>query len=155
MWCLVRDLTQTEFPQGTAGLVERFESGFLESSVDDLIKFMKEHPNENTTFAILDERSMRDKTVAIHSLGFEMPDDVPEGEWDEEKAIESWKIYYRVPFASAAHVAMSLENQAYSFIQHWGFTGKKDNFVDEEGVLQLPSLEMKDFDMLDDEGWPA
>lgn len=155
MWTLVRDPAQSEFSQGTTGLVEPFDSGFVGCSSDDLIKFMKEHPNENTTFAILDERSTRDKTVAIHSLDFEMPDDVPEGEWDEARAIESWKIYYRVSFATAAYVAMTLEHQPYPSIKQWGFTGQKDEFVDEEGVLQLPSVPLKEFDMLDDEGWPA
>lgn len=33
-----------------------------------------------------------------------------------------------------------------------GFSGKSDEHVDAEGVLRLPSLKMKDFDFLDDEG---
>ncbi|RDL31424.1 uncharacterized protein BP5553_09633 [Venustampulla echinocandica] len=159
IWSLVRDPSQTEFDEGTVGPLDPVETGFLESSVDNLVKFMEGLPEEdetivNDTLVILDGRSTRDKTVLIHHSVYEMPDDVEDGEWVDEKAIKSWK-HWRVPFTSAAYLAMYLENNAYDFVKSWGFTAKKDNFVDQEGVLRLPTLPMKEFDMLDDDGWPA
>ncbi|KAH8595941.1 hypothetical protein B0O99DRAFT_543338 [Bisporella sp. PMI_857] len=159
IWCLAQDPSQTEFEEGTVGLLDPIESGFLSSSLDDLKKFTEGVPEEeqnliNDTLAILDERSTRDKTVAIHHLAYEMPGDVEDGDWVESKAIKSWKEW-RVPFASAAYVAMYLERNVWAYVEKWGFTGKKDDFIDDEGVLQLPSLPMKEFEMLDEDGWPA
>lgn len=108
-----------------------------------------------STFVVLDERSTRDKTVAVHHWTRETPDDVDESlDFDDWPVIESWKEW-RVPFSSAALVASRLENDVYDRIKkEGGFSGKSDEHVDAEGILQLPSLQMKDFDFLDDDGWP-
>jgi hypothetical protein len=145
-------------------LVEQVESGFLNTSTDDIIKFIQKIPADGTftplTFAILDERTIRDKTVAIHHYVVEwpeMPEDADIDEWlDEnaEKTIKSWKEW-RVPFASAAYVAMKLDDSLWEQVQQWGIADKKHDFIDEDGVLQLPTLSIKAFDMLDEDGWPA
>ncbi|KAH8665175.1 hypothetical protein BGZ60DRAFT_410908 [Tricladium varicosporioides] len=158
IWTLVRDPSQTEFEE-CVGPLDPIESGFLNSSIDDLRAFTENVPEEeanllNDSFVVLDERSTRDKTCALHHSVYEMPADVPDGEWIDEKAIKSWKEW-RVPFSSSAYVALYLERHPWGFVEKWGFTAKKDNVIDGEGVLQLPSLPMKEFEMLDDDGWPA
>ncbi|CAG8972799.1 hypothetical protein HYALB_00007724 [Hymenoscyphus albidus] len=160
-WSLIRDPPQDEFDEETLGPLDHFDSGFLSFTIDDLKFYLKNLPEEHqetiavSTFVVLDERTIRDKTVSIHHWTRETPDDVDESiDFDDWPVIESWKEW-RVPFSSAALVASRLENDVYDRIKNeGGFSGKSDEHVDAEGVLRLPSLKMKDFEFLDDEGWP-
>lgn len=159
LWTLVQDPSQTEFVEGITSLSSPITSGFLHSSIDNIAKFVQDLPEDNnydkSTFVILDSRSVLDKTVSIHHLAQEMPEDVPEGEWIHERVVSLWKDW-RVSFEAAAYIASYLEYNVWGYVHNWGFTGNKDGEVlDEEGVLRLPGLKMKEFDMLDEDGWPA
>lgn len=81
-------------------------------------------------------------------------EDMDYDEWAAENTVEYWKEW-RVPFTSAACVAMVLEYSIWDRIRQEGFVSKGDDLIDEDGVLQLPNLAMKAFDMLDEDGWPA
>lgn len=160
-WSLIRDPSQDEFDPKTTGPLDPFHSGFLASTIDDLKAYLKALPDEHqetiatSTFVVLDERSPRDQTVAVHHWTRETPDDVDESlDFDDWPVIESWKEW-RVTFEDAALVASRLENNVFDRIKkEGGFSGKGGEHVDAEGVLRHPPLKMKEFDFLDDDGWP-
>jgi hypothetical protein len=79
-WSLVREPNQATFDESTKTPVSAFQSGFIGASFDTLVKFVKELPEDkkprfftDQTFAVLDERSLKDNTVVLYKYNETMP----------------------------------------------------------------------------------
>jgi hypothetical protein len=89
-------------------------------------------------FVILDERSVKDNTCLVYHRKSYMPEGPDEDDWIEEKLIHEWMVW-RVRFVVAWNLVAGLsmgDDVVFSI-----FENKKDAYLDEHGVFQLPYLE--------------
>jgi hypothetical protein len=157
LWVLVRSPFEPIIGPALPGLererttIEPFETGFLDAPLETLVKYVRENrPSESeqrelnmnideTIFAVLDSRSTRDGTVAIYHYYQRMPEETfeeDENAWDPEIAVPQW-IEWRVKFLTAGTWAAGL----WFMPEYADFEIGRSEYVDEDGVLQLPNIE--------------
>lgn len=140
--------------------IEPFETGFLNASIDSLQKFVRQHsqtePDEalprqrpfftsHEIFAVLDSRSARDGTALVYHYHERMPKEYLEEDedaYDEKVLIKEW-VEWRVKFLTAAIWASVCD---FGII-YADFEVRRDQYIDKEGVLQLPQDERHGFEL--------
>jgi hypothetical protein len=94
---------------------------------------------DESIFAVLDSRSIRDGTVALYHYYWRMPKECLEEDedaWDPELSFNQW-IEWRVKFLTAGLWASTL----WFMPDYADFEIDKGTYIDEDGVLQLPYIE--------------
>lgn len=154
-WSLVRDPTQSPLAaKRTKTPVAAFQTCFKDASFESLARFVQELSAEKRgnampdMFAVLDERSVRDKTVILSILHSAMPAEFREEEWDESKVVTTWKEF-RVEFIYACYVAAILEVKPYLFIDELDLGTAH---FDETGVFRVPDARLKEWDLVNESG---
>ncbi|KAH6663429.1 hypothetical protein B0J14DRAFT_609449 [Halenospora varia] len=144
-WSLLRTRSQA-IEDPTEGPVAEFETGFAGASVEELGQYYREryeiefpeHPCtwDEYSFAILDERSVKDKTMLM-VVWYEAPDfdELPE---DDEELRQAWMPTgwktLRLRFIDAPSVAQSISINAVLLLEE---LAGPENFR-EDGTFILP-----------------
>jgi hypothetical protein len=96
----------------------------------------------NSSFIVLDTRSIADSTCEVHYRY----DHMPEGDWREhDKALEiqDWKMW-RVRFRMAWPLLAGLWHGPEDVFEL--FEGGRNAYIDENGITQLPAVEQDTYE---------
>lgn len=137
---LVRDPNQETLDDPTKAPVADFSSGFVGWSIDAIGTYFKErckkefpngrgtHKWSTTVFAVLDERSVQDKTAILATWWATLPENYEEDP-DNVEFDYGWHIR-RVRFADACHFAAGISVEPGLFLEELN--------EDEDGVMKRP-----------------
>jgi hypothetical protein len=154
LWSLVRDREQGELDLPTKRPVEDFDTGFLGASIAELgALFWERYDKESSswdkpecvmsrkTFAVLDERGLRENNILVAHWWFKEDDEDKRTEEiveDDDPDVFGWKTL-RVPFFAAAELTGSIDEADFEIIDESKYNPGQS--MTEDGIFVLPGME--------------
>lgn len=157
LWSLVRDREQEKLELPTKRPVENFDTGFLGASIDELGAFFKERYDKESvlwdkpecimsrkTFAVLDERGLRENNILVAHWWFKEDDEdkQPDGSGEiienDDSNVYEWKTL-RVPFFAAAALVGAIDEAELEIMDDSKY--QPGQSMTEDGIFVFPGME--------------